>query len=348
VGAVGVETIAELLASAMHFLPEAVLLTEAGPGIAKIIFANEYFQQLTGYSMQEIAGRDLTLLQGPGTDVSALQSLIRGSGDDSVRTCELLLYKKGGALFWDRVIARQIGSNDQEVYCLQIHSDIGALKEVERQSAISQTPAATKPETSKIVHDFNNLFTAIMVYSGLLNSKLRNDDQLLRYTEEIMGAAQRGSQRVAEMLTRAHPETAKQSADAAQDAAKIEHKGPTLLLVEDEELVRRSVDAALSMRGYKILPAANADEAMTALLNYSGEIQLLVTDLSLPVTNGVELAQRIRTVRPQIKVLFVSGSGDDPRMNELAAGRESFFKKPFTPTALAYKIEELLNKPSDE
>jgi CheY-like chemotaxis protein len=218
----------------------------------------------------------------------------------------------------------------------------------EKQSSISQTQEAAESGASEIIHDFNNLFTAIMVYSGLLNSKLHNDDPLRRYTDEIMGAALRGSQRVAELLARSHPEPAEPDVDTAQDVAEMENKKSTLLLVEDEELVRCSVDAALSMRGYKILPAANAEEAMTAAHNYPGEIRLMVTDLSLPVTSGVELAQAIRTVRPHIKVLFVSGSGDDPRMDELVAGRESFFKKPFTPAALVYKIEELLNQPSDE
>ena len=218
----------------------------------------------------------------------------------------------------------------------------------EEQSVISQKHEAAESGISEIIHDFNNLFTAIMVYSGLLNSKLRNDDPLRRYTDEIMGAARRGSQRLAEFHAGSHSEPAEPDVDTAQDVAEMENKKSTLLLVEDEELVRCSVDAALSMRGYKILPAANAEEALAAAQNYPGEIQLMVTDLSLPVTSGVELAQIIRTVRPHIKVLFVSGSGDDPRMDELVAGRESFFKKPFAPAALAHKIEELLNQPSDE
>src|SRR5437588_7525045 len=121
---------------------------------------------------------------------------------------------------------------------------------------ISQAQGAAESEASEIVHDFNNLFTAIMVYSGLLSSKLRDDDQLHRYAEEIMGAARRGSQRVADLLARTHPETSKPAIDDAQDTEESEHRKSTLLLVEDEELVRRSVDAALTMRGYAVLPAA--------------------------------------------------------------------------------------------
>jgi len=135
---------------------------------------------------------------------------------------------------------------------------------------------------------------------------------------------------------------------ALGEPEKTEHTKPTLLLVEDEELVRRSVDAALSMRGYKVLPAANAGEAMRISQNYSGRIELMVTDLSMPAISGTELAQEMHAARPEMKVLFVSGSGDDPRMQELDVKREDFFRKPFTPAALAHKIENLLNMHSDE
>jgi CheY-like chemotaxis protein len=271
-GTVRVETITELLASAMLFLPEPVLLTATQSGMTKVVFANEYFQQLTGYSMQEI----------------------------------------------------------------------------ENPFAPSQEQEEVRRRSSEIIHDFNSLLTAILVYSGLLTSRVQNDRQLQRYAEEITAAAERGCQLVAQLRNLERQETAEARVVEVGGSEKIERNKPTLLLVEDEELVRQSVDAALSMRGYKILPAANAEEAMRISQNYSGEIELMVTDLGLPVTNGVELAQEIHAVRPGMKVLFVSGSGDDPRMNELADGRESFFKKPFTPAALAHKIEELLNKHSDE
>lgn len=222
----------------------------------------------------------------------------------------------------------------------------------EKQPVISQAPPGMGSETREILHDFNNLFTAIMVYSGLLNSKMQNDPQLQRYTEEITAAAQQGSQRLAQLLRLAESDNAKPgSADPSaspEGPEDVEPKKATLLLVEDEELVRHSVEAVLSMRGYTVLPAANAEEAMTTAQGYPGEIELMVTDVSLPITSGVELAQEIRAVRPHIKVLFMSGSVDAPRTDELALTRESFFKKPFTPSALVHKIEEVLNRPSDE
>ncbi len=257
------ETITELLASAMLFLPEAILLTAARSAAAKVVFADEYFQQVENHLM-------------PSQEQEAMNRRVR-----------------------------------------------------------------------EIIHEFNSLLTGIMVYSGLLTSKIQNDLQLQRYSQEISAAAERGSQLAAQLLNLEPKEAAMpRIVDAGPE--KTERKKPTLLLVEDEELVRQSVDAALSMRGYKVLPAANAEEAIRISQNYSGEIELMVTDLALPATSGVELAQEMLAVRPRMKVLFVSGSVDDPRMTELTPGRERFFRKPFTPAALAHEIEELLNRNSDE
>jgi PAS domain S-box-containing protein len=344
---VGVETITDLLASAMLFLPEAVLITAAGLGTAKVVFANEYFQQLTGYSMKEMADRDLALLQGPETDVSVFQHLIQPTCAERPHAYDMLLYKKDGTPFWDRISARRLKSGDHGVYYLQVHSDVSRFKEMEDRLVPSQGPGAMGRQVRDTVHEFNNLLTAIMVYSGLLTFKTRDDLQLRRYAEEITAAAERGSQLAAQLLNLEPKEAAMpRIADAGPE--NTEPRKATLLLVEDEELVRHSVDAALSMRGYTILPASNAEEAMRISQNYSGEIELMVTDLSMPSMGGVELAQEMHAVRPRMKVLFISGSVDDPRMMKLTPGREGFFRKPFTPAALAHEIEELLNSNSDE
>jgi PAS domain S-box-containing protein len=337
-----VETITELLASAMSFLPEAVLLTTPRLGVAHVVFANEHFQQLTGYSMQEIIGRDLEFLRGPETDASAFQGLSQDTCGEGILPYELLLHKKDGTPFWDQVRTRGLRFNDHDVYCVQVHSDISRFKEVENQFLTSQKKGEASRLVSTMIHDFNNLLTAIMVYAGLLTSKVQNDSQLQsdsqlqfqlqRYTDEIMASAHRASDLVAQIRA----------------SEMIAPKKPTLLLVEDEELVRSSVDTALSMQGYKVLPAASAEEAMSISQSHSGEIHLMVTDLHMPGMSGMELAREIRAARPGTKILFVSGSSDNSVLQGLEAGREDFFSKPFTPSALARKIEALLNWHSDE
>lgn len=223
-----------------------------------------------------------------------------------------------------------------------IDRDPGFLRGPETDASVSQKKEGASHLGSGMIHEFNNLLTAIMVYGGLLTSKVQNDPQLQnnsqlqfqlqRYTDEIMASAHRASDLVAQIRA----------------WEMIAAKKPTLLLVEDEELVRSSVDTVLSMQGYKVLSAGSAEEATSISQNYSGEIHLVVTDLNMPGMSGTELAKEIRAARPGIKILFVSGSCDDAVLQGLAAGREDFFSKPFTPSALARKIEELLNWRPDE
>jgi CheY-like chemotaxis protein len=125
-------------------------------------------------------------------------------------------------------------------------------------------------------------------------------------------------------------------AEAAPD------ESPTLLLVEDEELLRRSVEAALELHGFKVLSAATADEAVRIASGYSGEIALILTDLIMPGRSGMELAQEIRQERPAMKVLFMSGYSHDSRVHDPEVS--NFFRKPFSAGALVARIGELLQE----
>lgn len=118
----------------------------------------------------------------------------------------------------------------------------------------------------------------------------------------------------------------------------------TLLLVESEEAARRSLNAALSQRGYKVLPAANSNQALTVAQSYSGDIALLLASIHSPGTGGPKLGKEILKLRPEIKVLFMcpqNNGSHRPTEN----GRD-FVKKPFSPSVLVHKIEEVLSKPA--
>src|ERR1700694_290132 len=203
------ETITELLASAMAFLPEAILLTTTRSGIAHVVFANEYFQQLTGYSMQEIRDRDLGFLQGPETDASVFEDLSRNTCGEGILSYQLLLYSKDGTPFWDRISTRGLKLYDHDVYCIQVHSGISRFKAMENLLVISQKREGASHLSGGMIHDLNNLLTAIMVYSGLLSSNLQSEphlqydsrlqQQIQRYADEITGSAQRASELMAQL-----------------------------------------------------------------------------------------------------------------------------------------------------
>ncbi len=119
--------------------------------------------------------------------------------------------------------------------------------------------------------------------------------------------------------------------------------GETILLVEDEAAVRDLVATALGDRGYRLLTAADAEEALVRERGHSGPIDLLITDVVMRGMRGPELARRIRERRPAIPVLFMSGYPDDA----LAAGGTleggtAFLQKPFRVSALGAKVAEVL------
>jgi two-component system cell cycle sensor histidine kinase/response regulator CckA len=118
----------------------------------------------------------------------------------------------------------------------------------------------------------------------------------------------------------------------------------TILVVEDEEIVRDLVCQILSDYGYNVLCAANGTEALEMGACYAGKIKLLITDVVMPEIGGIELARKICAERPDIKVLYVSGySESDISEQGILEAELEFLEKPFTPHLLLRKVREVLN-----
>jgi PAS domain S-box-containing protein len=130
---------------------------------------------------------------------------------------------------------------------------------------------------------------------------------------------------------------------AGQDPSARE----TVLLVEDDESIRLLARLALETRGYAVLAAANGDQALETARHHLGNIHVLLTDIEVPGMRGPDLAARIASLRPAIKVLFMSGAvdGATARRENLPAGA-ALLGKPFSVEALARMVRELLHGPA--
>jgi len=118
----------------------------------------------------------------------------------------------------------------------------------------------------------------------------------------------------------------------------------TILLVEDEPAVRGLVQETLRLHGYTVLEARHGIEALLSSAKYVGPIHLLLTDVVMPQMSGPEVAEKILTVRPDIKVLYMSGYPDHPVFEQGGVSRQTgFLPKPFSPPALAQKVREVLD-----
>ena len=116
----------------------------------------------------------------------------------------------------------------------------------------------------------------------------------------------------------------------------------TILVAEDEPGVRTLVCQTLEQLGYKVLQAADGDEALRVLTEH-GPVHLLLTDVIMPVMGGRELARRVGALEPATKVLYMSGYTDDTlAFHGLPQAGKSYIQKPFTPKALAEKLRQVL------
>jgi signal transduction histidine kinase/ActR/RegA family two-component response regulator len=123
----------------------------------------------------------------------------------------------------------------------------------------------------------------------------------------------------------------------------------TVLVVEDEEAIRRVIGVALRLYGYTVLEAMDGSQAIDIFEGGDPPIDLLITDVVMPLMSGPELALRVAHALPHLKVLFVSGYTDRALIHQgLRQPGTAFLQKPFTPERLARKVREVLDEPQAE
>jgi DNA-binding NtrC family response regulator len=140
--------------------------------------------------------------------------------------------------------------------------------------------------------------------------------------------------RVAESVARAGPARAPEAARGTE----------TILIVEDEPSVRKLARRILETAGYTALEARNCEEALLAMENHGHAIRLLLTDVVMPGTSGPELAERLRALRPETKVLYMSGYAENAIAHQGLLSQDTpFIGKPFDTSELTRKVREVLD-----
>jgi len=122
----------------------------------------------------------------------------------------------------------------------------------------------------------------------------------------------------------------------------------TILLVEDEEMVRGLMCEVLEMEGYEVVACAHPDEAIAVCRRHSGQIDLLLTDVVLPGMNGRVMANQILGILPELRTVFMSGYTEHALLQEGEVDPHlEYLQKPFTLLTLTQKLADVLGKLQD-
>ncbi len=115
----------------------------------------------------------------------------------------------------------------------------------------------------------------------------------------------------------------------------------TVMVVDDEPMIRKMVSSALKTSGYVVVDADSPQQAIGMMESHPA-LDLLVTDVVMPDVNGCELAERMRLKRPELKVLFMSGYEPEAAQAGAAGSGVGFLQKPFRVSDLIARVQQML------
>ena len=119
----------------------------------------------------------------------------------------------------------------------------------------------------------------------------------------------------------------------------------TVLLVEDQDSLRDMIRETLQLLGYRVLVARDGEAALAVARGHRGRLALLITDVVMPRLDGCDLARRLTTERPDLRVLYMSGHGPDLVARRDPDGADPVLEKPFSTRALSIRVREVLDRP---
>lgn len=342
---------------------DLVFFTDQAGVITRV---NPAFERILGYTALEAVGMDLSKLVAGGPPSESYRHIWARIFAGEAYHGALSLQQKSGAtceveltitaLHDSRgLIASLVGTGRD--LAGQTERDESALKVPDRETLCS------------VAHELNNLLMVMGANAELAFNSLPSDHKLRRNLQEIKNASRHASE-LSHFLhgDRELPDASEFSRlnqtaqdawigprgdvviDATEQSGALPTGPPphsqTLLVVEDEMVIREAAGEFLAKQGYRVLSAGSGEEALDALKLHPVKVDLVITDVVLPHMSGAQLVGAVCSIHPEAKTLFISGYAENIVLRpEAAKPGVHFLKKPFPLHALAEKIEEILEQP---
>ena len=307
--------------------PQALRVADLNPVVAKIV-----------ESLHRLIGEDIELTFIPGDNLGRVRL-------DPIQIEQILMNLAANS----RDAMPQGGRCTVETSNVQLDEEYvdrkRAIIPIGRYSVLTMTDNGTGIPADHLAHIFEPFYTTkpsgkgtglgLATVYGIVK---QNNGFIWAYSEPGMGTTFKiYLPCVAEQpMTTQIPDT---PAEAVLRGAE------TILLVEDEEPLRRAAAEFLRLRGYTVLEARDGLDALSVTKNHGSTIQLVVTDVVMPQMSGGELAKILETTRPETKLLFVSGYAGQTVLDHKVVDVEyNFLQKPFTLKQLAGKVRSVLDR----
>jgi CheY-like chemotaxis protein len=197
-----------------------------------------------------------------------------------------------------------------------------------------------------VAHDLNNVLTIIIGYTDLIRRRAGEDTETSGLCETILSAARQATDLSGQLLAVSRPEPAEEEGEpvTVQVATAAPADRPrTILLVDDDAQVRALGRDILERDGYHVVEADGAATALGALQKLGHEVDLLLTDITMPAMTGEQLAKQARDAVPELPVLFFSGYPDGPEgVTDRLGESIAYLAKPFRSVELRRGVRALL------
>lgn len=209
-----------------------------------------------------------------------------------------------------------------------------AVRVQEETARVGQRLEALGKLTGATAHELNNLLTVILSNAAILAAQLPPGERRRAELTDLESAARDATVLLQQLM--AH---ARDAGTAPAPVAPVTARGQTILLVDDEEAVRRAAVRILERLGYAVHPAASGEEALALWRAMRDRVALVIIDVVLPQVSGPEVARIIRAEGGNVPILFASGYSPEEAatLGELAAGA-TFLRKPWTREELAEQV----------